>query len=558
MSGAGLAADLLIVNGRVLTMDPAQPRAQALAVAGERIVAVGRQEDIIALARPGARVIDAQGATVMPGLVEAHLHLFAGAFGLRLLQLDGVRGLPALRDKLRAYAAANPDEALLIAKAADYNLFGDGVRTTRQMLDQVLADRPVILIAGDHHTAWANTIALERAGLMGGRDLPPGNEIVMAEDGTAAGELREHAAFDPVMALRSSGGREGLGLAGVEPATPPSPAQRAEDIAVLGEGLKLCASYGFTSLHNMDGNRYQLDLLAEIERRGDLLCRTEIPFHLTPEKPLSTLEEASALAREFDSDRLSAKRVKMFMDGVIDSSTAVMLDDYADRPGWRGEPLHSAERFRAAAIEADRRGLQIAVHAIGDGAVRRVLDGYAAARAANGPRDARHRIEHIEVLHPEDLPRFRELGVVASMQPPHPPGAMDFPLQPWVARVGEARWPWAFPVGYLRATGVPIAFASDWPVSDLDPMRGVKAAVLRQPWKDGDPAHASTLLEALHGYTAGGAYAGHDDHRLGRLRAGLLADIVIMDRDLEATPPEDLDQARAALTFCGGALTWEA
>jgi len=552
------SANLVILNASVLTMDAATPAARAVAVAGNRILAVGDDDDIRALAAPDARVIDAGGATVMPGMTEAHLHLFSGAFGRRLLQLDGVQGQAALAAKLVPYAAANPDEALLICKAADYNLFGEGVATTRLMLDGVMPDRPLILIAGDHHTAWANTVALDRAGLLRGRDLSPGNEIVMASDGTASGELREFEAYDPVMQLRSSGGRENLGLVGVEPETPPTPAQRADDIAVLEDGLRLCASYGFTSLHNMDGNRYQLDLLREIENRGNLICRTEVPFHLTPSKPLDTLEEAEALAQEFNGDFLRAGRVKMFMDGVIDSSTAVLIEDYADRPGWRGEPLHSAERFNAAAIDADRRGLQVSVHAIGDGAVRRVLDGYEAAQQANGPRDSRHRIEHIELLHPDDLPRLKSLGVVASMQPPHPPGAMDFPLDPWTSRIGHGRWPWAFPLEYLREAGVPIAFASDWPVSDIDPMRGVKAAITRKPWHPDHPSHASTLMQALHGYTAGGAYAGFEDHRLGRLAPGFLADIVVMDRDLEATPVEDLDKARAALTLCDGRVTWDA
>jgi predicted amidohydrolase YtcJ len=552
MSGA----ELVILNGRVLTMDAGMPRAEAVAVSGNRIVAVGSNDDIIGLASPTARRIDAQGATVMPGMVEAHLHLFAGAFGLRLLQLDGVQGLPALRDKVQAYAKENPNEALLICKAADYNLFGEGVMTTRQMLDEVLDERPLLLVAGDHHTAWANTIALQKAGILQGRDLPPGNVIVMDDNGFAAGELREGEAQAPVMALRSSGGRENLGLHGEEPETPPTSAERADDIAVLEEGLRLCASYGFTSLHNMDGNRYQLDLLQEIEGRGNLDCRIEVPFHLTPAKPIESLEEASALAKEFATDRLSAKRIKMFMDGVIDSATAVMVEDYADIPGWRGDPLHSAERFKTACIEADRRGLQISVHAIGDGAVRRVLDGYEAAERVNGKRDSRHRIEHIEVLHPDDLRRFRELGVVASMQPPHPPGAMDFPLEPWVSHVGEERWPWAFPVSYLRAEGVPIAFASDWPVSDVNPMRGVKAAVTRKAWHPGCPSHASTLRQALHGYTAGGAYAGHREKTLGCLKAGLFADIVVMDRDLEASEIEDLDQARAVVTICSGKVTW--
>lgn len=552
------AAETVITNGNVLTMDPATPRAEAVAIAGGKILAVGSNADMDALCGPDTKRIDAQRATVMPGMTEAHLHLFAGAFGLSLLQLDGVQGLEALRAKLRAYADANPDEALLICKAASYNLFGAGIATTRQMLDAALPDRPILMMADDHHTAWANTIALERAGILHGHATPVGSEVVMAADGTAAGELREHGAFDPVYALRSSGGREGLGLMGVDPQPAPTAAQRAEDIAVLREGLRLCASYGFTSLHNMDGNRYQLDLLREIEAAGDLICRTDIPFHFTPSKDIAELQDAAAWRAEFASERLSCSRVKMFMDGVIDSSTAVLVDDYADTPGWKGDLLHSPERFAEIAIAADALGFQIAVHAIGDGAIRNTLDGYAAARQANGARDARHRVEHIELLNPADLPRFLDLGVVASMQPSHVPGAMDFPAVPWTERVGEARWPWAFPVAELRAQGTPVAFASDWPVADLDPMRNIQAAITRKAWREGDPDQASTLLEALHDYTAGGAYAGHQEHRLGHLAPGMLADVVVMDRDLEATPAEQIGTARAALTLCGGEITWQA
>ena len=281
-------------------------------------------------------------------------------------------------------------------------------------------------------------------------------------------------------------------------------------------------------------------------------------MHLKHTDPVARVDEAIEMRAKYNSDTLWCRRVKMFMDGVIDSGTAAMIEDYADQPGWRGEPLHDAERFNEAARIIDGAGVQISVHAIGDDAIRRVLDGYAAAEAANGKRDSRHRVEHIEILDPGDLQRCVDLGIIASVQPPHPPGAMDFPLLPWIDRVGEARLPWAFPVQYLREAGVPLAFASDWPVSDVNPMRGVKAAITRKAWVDGHPSHASTLMEALHGYSAGGAYAGHDEHRLGRLAPGMLADVVVMDHDLEALPVDDLDKPRAALTLCGGEVTWEA
>jgi predicted amidohydrolase YtcJ len=393
---------------------------------------------------------------------------------------------------------------------------------------------------------------------MRGREVGPGNEVVLDADGLATGELREGRAMAPVMALRTSGGRENLGLEGVDPGPDLTAAQRAEDVAVLKDGLRYMASLGITSLHNMDGNRYQLDLLSEIEREGDLLCRTQIPHHQTNRKTLADLEEASALTREFDTPFLRCGRVKMFMDGVIDSGTGVMLEDYSDTPGWRGEPLHSQESFDATATEADRRGLQISVHAIGDGAVRMVLDGYEAARRANGPRDSRHRIEHIEVIHPDDVPRFAEMGVVASMQPPHPPGSMGLPTEPYLSKIGRARWPLAFAWRTLWEAGARICFASDWPVSAVEPFLGVHAAVTRKPWDPAMPDHSATLAEALAGYTREGAYAGFADADTGMLRPGYQADLTMLSRDIEAVDADDIAGVTAALTLCGGRVTWEA
>lgn len=539
-------------------MDPDRPRVEAVAIEGNRILALGSADEIAGHAGPQTRRIDAQGATVLPGMVEAHLHIFPGAVGLSQLQLQTVRGLDPLRAALARYAAENPEATLLICKGADYSLFGPGIATTRQLLDQALADRPVILIAGDHHTAWANTAALEMAGILQGAETAVGTEVVMGEDGTATGELREFDAYMLVMRHRNSGGRENLGMTGNEPAVEVTPEQWEEDLETMRRGLAYCASFGFTSLHNMDGNVYQLKLLRELETRGELICRIEVPFHLTPGMTAEALETASQMTAEFNSERLRSGRVKMFMDGVIDSGTAVMVEDYADQPGWRGEPLHQAEVFNAICAEADKRGLQISVHAIGDGAVRRVLDGYEAAQTANGVRDSRHRIEHIEVIHPDDIPRVKELGVIYSMQPSHPPGAMDFPLLPWSAKVGEARWPYAFPLGALRDLGVPICFASDWPVADIDPMRSVQAAMTRKPWREGHPDNSVSLQDALNYYTYGGAYAGFDEYRLGSLKPGMLADIVVMDRDLESLTPEEVGSAHAAVTICDGVVIWQA
>ena len=546
-------ADTIIVNARVLTMDPTAPDAEAVALAGERILAVGSRAAVAAMAAPDATELDARGATVLPGFIESHMHLFPGGAELAHLQLLGVSGAEALATAVRDYANAHPDAPILMAQGADYELLGHP--TTRHDLDRACPDRPFAMFAADHHTAWANTAALRAAGLLEGRALSPGNEIVMGDDGLAAGELREFEAFAPIQAL---GGEERvtLGLStGDEPDPPPSAAERARDREILARGIAHCTRHGFTSLVTMDGNRYTLELLAELRAAGRLDARVRVPFHFRNFREIAELGQASAMRRDFADDWLASGFVKLFMDGVIDSGTAVMVDDYPDQPGWRGEPLFDADRFAAIATEADRRGLQIAVHAIGDGAVRRVLDGYAAARAANGARDARHRIEHIELIRPEDVARFATLGVVASIQPCHVPGAMDFPTEPALTRIGRARWRDAFPCRRLRDAGAALAFASDWPVADINPLRCIQAAMTRRPYDESCADERLPLREALAAYTSGGAYSEHTDDRKGMLRAGYLADIVVLDGDIESVPGDEIAALGIAYTICGGRIT---
>ncbi len=249
----------------------------------------------------------------------------------------------------------------------------------------------------------------------------------MGRDGLAEGELREPGAYAAVLALTPYGGRELAGLVtGKDPVPPATAAERAADLDAIRRGLKHCASHGITGLHNMDGNFYTMELLAELDAEGDLICRTEVPFHFKSVDSLDRFAEADEMRRRWSGDRLWCNRVKMFMDGVVESHTALMLRPY---PGSDhvGDAVFSREQFNRACIEADRRGFQIATHAIGDLAVRRTLDGYQAAREVNGAHDSRHRIEHIETLHADDLPRFAELGVVASYQPGHAPFGHIYP-----------------------------------------------------------------------------------------------------------------------------------
>lgn len=547
-----MTADLIVTNGRVLTMDPANPTAEAVAIAGGRILAVGTNRDIGSLSGPKTEVFDAKGMTVMPGFVESHMHLSLGGAELSHLQLTGLHGVDALRDAFRGFAAEHLDRPLLMAQGAHYGIAGEPMN--RHMLDDILADRPIAIMAHDHHTVWANTAALEAAGILQGHATPHGHEVVMGPDGTATGELREFEAFAPVIAFAGET-RLNLGIAtGGEPAEWPSYADRASDKAKILDGLRHCAAQGITSIVNMDGNRYLLQLLREMQAEGNLLARVKVPFHFKPHMDLTELDRASAMSAEFDDDWLTSGFVKLFMDGVIDSGTAFMLNDYPDAPGHRSVPLFSNARFCEIASEIDRRGLQIAVHAIGDGAVRNTIDGYEAAMRSNGRRDSRHRIEHIELIDRADIARLGELGITASLQPPHPPAAMDFPMMPTMDRIGRARWRDAYLTRTLAEAGAPVAFASDWPVADVSVMRGLKAALVREPY-DGAADERLSLMEALHAYSAGGAWAAHREQVTGTLRAGLAGDLVVLGCDVEATPAGELDRHPIVLTVCGGRIT---
>lgn len=551
MKAGKLTADLIITGARALTMDRARPRAEAVAVAAGRILAVGSRAEVEALAGPKTQVFDAGGRTLLPGFFESHLHLFGGA-ELAHLQLTGVIGADALARAFRAHAAAHPDLPLLLAQGADYGMLGH--LPTRGDLDAVIADRPIAMQAYDHHTVWANTAALRAAGLLHGAAMPPGHEVVMGPDGLANGALLEFEAFAPVMALAGEA-RMYLGIAtGREPDPRPTDAERSDDKAKLLRGLRHCASHGITSMVSMDGNRYTLELLRDMQAAGDLLARVKVPLHFKPDMDLSDLDRAEAMSRDFNDDWLCSGFVKLFMDGVMDSRTAYRLDDYPGHPGHRGLPLFSPARFSGIAAEIDRRGLQIAVHAVGDGAVRQTIDGMAAARAANGARDSRHRIEHIELIDRADVPRLAALGITASLQPAHVPGAMDFPLLPAIDTIGRGRLADSFLTRTLLEAGAKVAFASDWPVTDVAVLRNIQSALTRQPYP-GAGDERPGLMAVLHAYTSGGAWAAHRDHVTGRLVPGLAGDLVLLGGDIEATAPEGVGAMGIALTVCGGRIT---
>lgn len=550
------SADLIISNACIITMDPERPFAEAIAITGNLITRIGRNSEVLELKGPRTRVHDNRGNTVIPGIIEGHVHLFIGAAELPLINVYGVGGWEAVTKLVRDHRKANPGLKVLHVVGATHEQFGAPI--SRQMLDSLVADIPFILGCFDHHTAWANTKALEAAGILKGRALPVGNEIVMGADGLATGELLEPAAFNPVLALTPTGGRDALGFtAGGDPVPPATAEQRAIDEAIIASGVAHANALGITSMHNMDGNWYQLELLDSLLQRDALNARVEVPFHFKNFFKLEQVDEAVEFRARYQGDMLHSGRVKLFIDGVLETLTAQMLEDYPGFPGNRGAPLYTPQEFREIVARADSHGLQVATHAIGDGGVRTTLDAYEYALTKNGRRDSRHRIEHIELIHPADIPRLAQLGVVASLQPVAGVGVPGNAHEPILSRVGK-NLPYAYAWQTIRNTGAAVAFSSDWPVASLDPFQGMQAAMTAVPLRDDCPNQAQSLMDTIHGFTAAGAHMEFMEQRKGVLKEGYLADVAVLNANMERTPAHAIGEIKPVLTICDGRVVYEA
>ena len=530
-------ADLIVTGAHVLTMDDARSTAQAVAVRDGRILAVGAAADIDGLRGPRTAVLDAANSTVLPGIHDAHFHLSMGANGIEDAQLGDVTTYDQLAEALRAHARAATG-AWVIGRRLTYGLRVDGRKLHRTDLDAIAPDRPVALFSIDFHTVWANTEALRRADLLQGAQVP-GGVVLLDDDGLATGELHERPAFERLLHVRAEPSRE-------------------VRLRRLRTALREAAAFGITSVTDMLGGPEDQDLYQELERSGELTLRVAMPFHLAPHEPLDAIRDVALPMRARDTERVRTFGVKLFLDGVIDSGTAQLLQPYADAPASTGMTLFEHERFERIVLEADRHGLQVAVHAIGDAAVKRTLDAFEAARSANGPRDARHRIEHIELIDPPDVPRFQELGVVASMQPLHASRPELGRYVAWLDKVGEARWPHAFPWRTLHRAGAPLAFGTDWPVVPMDPFASLEATLGREPWSDGLPDQRLPLHEALAAFTRNGAWAEHAERVKGQIAPGRLADLTVLDADLRGLSPAEVARVRPRFTIVGGDVVFDA
>ncbi|WP_382466134.1 amidohydrolase [Streptomyces noursei] len=541
-------ADLVFTGGPIHTQDPARTRASSLAVTGERITAVGH-DDVRELIGPATEVVDLTGKLLLPGFQDAHVHAVFGGLELAECDLTGTVGVDEYLRRIREFADAHPARAWITGGGWSLESFAGGL-PTRQLLDSVVPDRPVYLPNRDHHGAWVNTRALELAGLTEDSPDPADGRIEREPDGTPSGVLQE--------------GATGL-IARLVP-------QRtaADRLAGLLRAQELLHSLGITAwqdalLGSFHGQCDPSDAYLTAARDGSLTARVTGALWWDRARGAEQIPELVARRAELSHDRFRARAVKIMQDGIAENFTAAMTSPYLDSCGCAttntGMSFVDPVALRGHVTALDALDFQVHFHALGDRAVREALDAVEAARTANGRRATRHHLAHLQVVHPDDLPRFARLGAIANIQPlwaAHEP-QMDELTIPFL---GPERAGWQYPFGSLLRAGATLAAGSDWPVSSPDPLAGLHVAVNRREPDTTDervflPEQRLDLGTAVAAYTAGSAHVnGLDD--AGTLRVGHLADLVVLDRDVFTAPPEEIARATVLETYVGGRRVYTA
>jgi len=546
------AANLALVNGRVYTMDAARRWASAVAVSQGRIVAVGTDADVRELIGRGTEVVDLGGRMLVPGFQDAHVHPPSSGYEMLHCNLFEAYSVPEYHRIVREYAVANPDDAWIVGGGWSMDVFPSG-NPPKEPLDRVVADRPVRLWSRDGHSVWVNSRALEIAGVSRDTPDPIDGWIVRDEEGEPTGTLHE-GAFELVEKFVP------------EPST--------EDWI---DGLRTAQTYlhslGITAWQDaiVGGHDPTLDTYVSFARSGELTARVVGALWWDRHRGIEQVEDLIALRERGRAGRFRATSVKIMQDGVIENLTAAVLEPYLDADGrptqTYGKSFVEAEDLKAGVTRLDAEGFQVHVHAIGERAVREALDAFEAARAANGPNDHRHHIAHIQVVHPDDVPRFRELGVIANAQPLWAVNEGQM-LHLTIPFLGTERSAWQYPFGSLVRTGAVLAMGSDWSVSSANPLWEMHVAVNRTaPNADeygggtGEPFLPDErigLPTALAGFTINSAYVNHLDHLTGSIEVGKRADLAVLDRDLFAHPVEEIADASVMLTFVDGERVYDA
>jgi predicted amidohydrolase YtcJ len=530
--------DLALVGARVRTLDPERPAAAAVAIADGGIVAVGSDAEIRELGA-ATETIDLHGAVVVPGLTDSHIHALQGALDTRGADLRDLTSLEDVREAVAAERRRCAPGQWVLGFGVEYGVFREsGIRA--DLFEDVVEGSPALLTFMDLHTAIATPRALELAGVTGPRTFSENAEIIF-RDGAPTGELREWAALETVRRAQPE-------------------ITDAERYALHAAALRDHAAAGLTGGHVMDGTLGTHDLLRELEANGDLIQRLVVPFTIEPESEHDDWTELLPY-RDACGRRWRAGVAKFFIDGVIDTGTGWLYDPDSEGEGklpfWP-DPQH----YRSAVATFARAGFQCATHATGDRGVREALDAY--REVGTAPLRGRHRIEHIETLQPQDLPRFAAEGIVASMQAQHMLWCEPDRSDNWSRRLGPERSApgRAFPIRSLLESGALVALGSDWPVVRFDPRLGLAAARLRRPpgERDRSPYDDQAIdgLAALAGYTTSAAATIGEEEVLGRIRPGFAADLTVFADDPVECNPDDLPDLPVALTVVDGEVVYRA
>jgi len=535
-AGAG-AADMVLRNGAVYTVDAARSWAQAVAVKDGKIVFVGKDADLGDRIGAATQVVDLKGRMLMPGMQDAHIHPISGGIEASACDLNGKRSAEEYLAAIKAYADAHPEEPWILGGGWLMSAFGPGAMPAKELLDAVVSDRPVYLTSTDGHTTWVNSKALEVAGIT--RETPDPADGRIDRDpktGEAIGSLQEGAG-DLV-------GRH----------VPPW--SREKRIEGLRYSQKMLNAYGITAVQDASVREPDLEAYAALDAQGGLSLKAVVSQWWERDKGLEQISAMEALRSKYTHGRVRATAVKMMQDGVMENYTAVMTEPYHLHGSPTGIPMIDPQLLKQAVAQLDAKGFQVHFHAIGDGAIRQCLDAVQSARETNGYSGQRHHLSHIQMINPVDLPRFRELGVVANFQPLWG-WADEYITKLTTPFIGEERTRWMYPIAQMHASGAMIAFGSDWSVSTANPYDQIEVAVRRADPSIPDgavflPEQRIALPEAIAAFTIGSAHVNGMEHDTGSIEVGKAADMVVLDRNLFAIDPREISETKALLTLLDG------
>lgn len=529
-------ADVLLRNGAIYTVDAARSWAEAAAIAHGRIIYVGANAGAEEFITPQTRVIDLNGKMVLPGFHDSHVHPVSGGIELGQCNLNGLQTQQEIFDAVREYAQKNPALPWIVGGGWDLPIFPNA-NPTKQQLDQLVSDRPAFLSAADGHSAWVNSKALELAGITAATADPPEGRIE-----------RDPLSKEPTGTLRERA--TDLVSKHIPPLT------SADYLAGAKRGLAMANRFGITSLQEASATPEILAAYDSLDRSGELTARVVAAMYVDPAKDEAQIEELKQRRSRYRRKNLRADAVKIFADGVIESRTAAMLAPYLDRPDYRGIPNLEADKFKRLVTALDQEKFQVHIHAIGDRAIRMALDAHEAAQLANGRRDARHHLAHIQLIDPQDIPRFERLGIIANFQSLWA-YADTYITELTEPALGPERSRWLYPIGSVMRSGAMIVGGSDWSVSSMNPLDAIQVAVTRRGVDDSTgsawiPQEIVDLPTMLAAYTINGAYVNHQENETGSIEVGKAADLIVLDRNLFEIPVHEIHNAKVLLALLEG------